>query len=1185
MHGRAPDFRLYHGNSLDVLAQLLADELRTPAPGQPLLAPDMVLIPQPAMRRWLQATLAQAHGIAANLEFLTPGEFVQRALDANVPGTADDLDADALHWRLYAALTDPALLRQPALRSLRVYLQSDRQAGADRGGDDPLKPWSLAGELAAVFEKYQAWRRDWLLAWEGGADRGDPQAALWRHIAGGRRHRARRIDEYLTRFPTGIDPTDGETAAEPAGLPSRLFVFATLNVSPDVLRVIASQARVGTLHFYLPTPTRKYWGDLRTLAERLRDGDEAAAFGIGAAGDDNPLLQAFGAAGRDFMAVLGGYEIVHPSGEIAAYADPETDPADEPARDTLLQRLQRDLLHRRGLPAMPWRDAVDLADPSLQVHACHTRLREVQVLHDQLRGLLEDPRFDPPLQPREIAVLAPDIDPYAPHVEAVFGGHAGRVDFIPYALADASPLAAEPLAEVFLRLLALPLSRFGLGEVFDLLATPALAEQAGLDPATLERLRDWLQAAGARWGLDAAHRARLDAPADDACTWAFALDRLLLGYASGEGEGVRFAGIAGSTTERPATDGRAGLDGVGQAAPGMATHGLIAGIAPWPELEGNALDSLDVLLRLLRVLADHQRAFATAMTPLLWHERLLGLLDTLLPQRPRALSDQRALERLRTLVDDFAASAGRASFGATLPPEVVRAHFQAVLHQTDTKAPLLSGGVSFGRMVPMRLIPFRAICLLGMNDGDYPRRDPVGGLNRLSAALGSPARRRGDRSLRDDDRFLFLQLIAAAGDVLYVSYVGADPRDGSVREPSLVVSELLDVAARYHTSPDEARRQLTVRHPLQPFAPAAFGAADDAQAADEPRRFSYRSQWRPAALTDGARVTLAPWLDAPLPPLARVAETVSLAELRAFLRDPPAAFLRQRLALRLPDDIDASRDIEPLQLPGRGLLRHRLRQAVFEACVQGDIDDLHAALRARAMLPSGPLGRRQLDTLLGEVRPYAEAFTNWRSGGTDAAGHRPFELDIDGLRLHGQLDQMYDAGLARFRFDTLHGPAQIAHGLDWLVLSALGDRRPLVQFAQTSAGKSAGCGPHIRGAIDPGQARSALQGLLTLRSWGLRDPLPFLPRAGWAWYDAVINGTAGNRGKDGWSKAEQQWRGGDRAWGEATTPAARLALRGGDPFGSSAADAELGEAFRDIARIVFDAVVHGRSEQHVGAPA
>ena len=1106
-----PDFRLYHSNALEVLAGLLAQELRTPTPGQALLAPDVVLIPQVAMRRWLQATLAQAHAIAANLEFLTPGEFVQRALDANVPGNGEDLDADGLRWRLYAALSDPALLREPALRPLRAYLHGDGTNAEGGGTDDALKPWSLAGELASVFEKYQAWRRDWLLGWEAGHGRADPQAALWRRIATGRRHRARRIDDYLARF--------GDGAVPPAGLPPRLFAFATLNVSPDVLRVIASQAHAGTLHFYMPTPTRKYWGDLATLAERLRDGDEALTFGDG--GGENPLLAAWGAAGRDFMAVMGGYEAVHPSGEIAAYVDPEEESADDPACDTLLQRLQRDLLHRRPPPAVPWRAAVDRSDNSLQVHACHTRLREVQVLHDQLRGLLEDPRFDPPLQPREIAVLAPDIDPYAPYIQAVFGGLAGRPDFIPYALADTSPLAAEPLAEVFLRLLALPVSRFGLHEVLDLLATPAIAEQAGLDAPVLDRLRSWLHAAGARWGLDAAHRARFDAPRDDAYTWAFALDRLLLGHASG-------------------------------------SDADIAGVAPYPELEGSALNALDALIRLLRVLARHERVFASAMTPAQWRDRGLGLLDALLPATPRSSADQRTLDRLRTLLDGFASAAERAGFDAPVPPEVVRAHCQATLSEADTRAPLLTGGVSFGRMVPMRLLPFRALCVLGMNDGDYPRRDPAGGLNQLTAELGTDKRRPGDRSLRDDDRFLLLQLFAAASEVFYLSYVGADPRDGSEREPSLLVSELLDVAGDYHADP-KARDALVVRHPLQPFAPAAFGAGDSGD--DDPRRYSYRGEWRPAAGAGQApRTVPGRWLSAPLAAPEPV-ESLSLGELRKFLRDPAEAFLRQRLAMRLSDAADAVDDCDPLAPPAAGLQRWQLEQAVFDACARGEHEGLHAHLRARAMLPSGPLGERQLTALLGEIKPYADAFVQWR--GDEEPRSEPFELELDGVRLHGRVEQLYRNGLPRFRFDTLHGPVQITHGLDWLVLCALGQRPTLVQFHDTGNGP----GPTPRPPVAAAAARDALRALLRLRLQGLSTPLPFAPRAGWLWY------VADNKDK-GWDAAYKQWHA-ERGFSEGDTDSARLALRGRDPF----VDDELGLEFRAIAGIVFDAVVHGRDAE------
>lgn len=1109
MSDPAGDFRLYHSNSLDLLAALLARHVRAPMQGQPLLAPETILIPQVAMRRWLQSTLAAEYGVAANLEFLTPGEFVARALNANVPGEDDDLDAAALRWRVYAALGDDDLMALPPMRALRAYL----------AGEDRLKPWALAGELAGVFEKYQAWRRDWLLRWEAGDAAQDPQAILWRRIAQGRSYRARRIQAYLDRFERAGGPV-------PQGLPARLSAFATLNISPDVLRVMATQARVGELHFYLPTPVQSYWGDLQTLTERLRSG---APDPFGEAAGENRLLEAWGAAGRDFMAVLGSYEVVHPAGEIAAYADPEAD--DRPTldegglADSLLHRLQRDLFHRRRQPSGGPRPHLRCDDPSLQVHACHTRLRELQVLHDQLRGLLQDRRLDPPLQARDIAVLAPDIDPYVPYLEAVFGARNGEQAPIPYTLADTSPLAGEPLADVFVKLLGLPLSRFGLNEVLDLLASPPLAEAAGLDAATFDRLHDWLQDAGVRWGLDADHRRQHQAPADDAYTWQFALDRMLLGHASGEA-------------------------------------GEIAGVAPWTGLEGSALEALDRLLALLRVLAAQQRRLDGTLTPSQWRQRLLGLLEALLPTPPSSPNSQRALERLRRLINQFADDAEKAGFASGVPAEVIRAQFLAALSEADTRAPLLTGGISFGRMVPMRLLPFRVICVLGLNDGDFPRRDPAAGLNQLTAELDTPRRRPGDRSLREDDRFLFLQLFAAAQDVFYLSYLGADPRDGSPREPSVLLSELVDAAAAYHVDAAQAARQFAVRHALQPFSPAAFGG--------DPRRFSYRQQWHPAAgAAAGQRGTVPAWFDGrPLPaPPQQDADGLSLDELRRFLGDPAGQFLALALGVRLPDDVAEIDDVEPLVLSPRGPEQRSAQLAVVRATLADDDAPLYPRLRARGLLPSGALGERQFAALQAQTRPYALALRAWT--GDMRLESRRYEVMIDGVRLHGRVGDRHPQGLVRLRTGRLTGPAVIRHGLDWLLANAAGDALPLVQFHDDG---EHGPGPHILPALPALQAIDALRALLRLRQRGLREPLRFAPYTGWALY-----GADGDRARsEGWL----QWHGNDRRWGEASSEAWQLALRGRDPFADEDSYADL---LRN-SRIVFTAVREGRALQEAAMP-
>ena len=291
-----------------------------------------------------------------------------------------------------------------------------------------------------------------------------------------------------------------------------------------------------------------------------------------------------------------------------------------------------------------------------------------------------------------------------------------------------------------------------------------------------------------------------------------------------------------------------------------------------------------------------------------------------------------------------------------------------------------------------------------------------------------------------------------------------------------------------------------------------------------------------------------------------------LTALRRFLFDPAGQFLRQRMGLRLPDEIDAHDDLDPLTAPARGLDRWKLQNGVFEACAAGETDDLAARLRARALLPSGPLGERQLAGLKAQVQPFATSLREWRDG--DAAT-RAFELELDGTRLYGHLDRLYPRGALRMRLDTLHGPAQIAHGLDWLVLSALGDTRPLAQLAQWDDGP----GVRERAALSVVQARAALRELLALYREGMREPLPIQARSAWRWYAAPRADETAELAA--WKQAREQWAGSDRTWGDANNAAVQLALRGRDPFAGEFDDPD-GVRFRELATRLFDAVVHGQ---------
>lgn len=1113
----ASDFRLYHGNDLSVLAGVLAAELAKPCEGLGLLAPDTILIPQPAMKRWLQKTLAAGHGIAANLRFLTPGEFVSEALKANLPD--DDravAAATTLRWRVWSVLADEDAMQAPVFAPLRPAL---------RGPDRALAAWALAGEVAVAFEKYQAWRRGWLLRWDDGADPGDWQAELWRRATAGLDHRARRLHAYLQKH-------DGEAAQPPRGLPPRVFAFACQNVSPDVLRVIASVARAGELHFFFVSPVRGWWGDLPGARARL----QADADGVFAADRDHPLLIANGAAGRDFVNLLFAGEAVHPRGEIAAYAGY--------GNSTLLHEMQDDLLERRPAPAQPTA-AFDPADRSLQLHACHTPLREVQVLHEQLRTLLE---ADPTLQPRDIAVLTPDIDAYAPLVHAVFGAALGGPQAIPFAVADGSTLAARPLATWWLQLLALPASRFTLPEGLALLAPAPVLQRLGLDAAALQRLGEALRDAGARWGRDPAQRRANGAPGDVEFTWQWALDRLLLGHATG-------------------------------------SDGDLEGLAPCPQLEGGDFAALDGLLAGLRALAKFARELATPHPAAEWQRVLESTVRDLLPERAAEADDRLAIDDLLARIATLGKELDTAQPAGDVPSAVIAAWFHSGFAEADTRQPFLTGGVTFGRMVPMRLIPFRVICLLGMDDGAYPRRDPGGALNRLAAELRAQPRTPGDRSVREDDRFLFLQLFAAAGDVFYLSFVGSDPRSGEPRSPSVVVAELLDAAAKYRSVPppdaapgDDAkpdtpvRRQaraagrLLLRHPLHPFAPQAFGVPWPKEAPEAAaRRRPWHADWRAAAETAGVVRTLRPpfvdTVPAPLPAPPLLTRDLLL---RA-LRNPPRHFLQQRLNLRLPLAEDPLPESEPFALDDA---RHRfgLAQRVFAALRAGDgePDALRRRLLAKGWLPPGPAGVELLANALDQAGGCARAARRWAP---DPPQSISYELDLAGTRLSGRFDAVHARGLVQFRPGKPHGGAHLEFGLDHLLWHAMGEARPVYRLVP-------GESPRELPLLAPEAARVALEGLVGLAQRAANQALPLMPKSAWAWHEAATSGNVDKARSD----AARQWTGGEEgAWAEGRDPWVRLALRGHDPFLDG--DASALQEFGVLATTLFAAFAAEAAER------
>jgi len=1019
-------FRLHTSNDAAKLADALGEQLCA-ARDNPLV-PARVLVPQAGLKRWLQGYLAERLGVIANVEFTAPAQFAWELLRAARPELPErsPFDVEVLRWHLYALLGEA--LDDAALAPLREYLSP---AG------DPLRRFALSLELARAYERMQGYRREKLLAWERGADPGNWQAALWRRLLPrvGGMSRAARVDDWLRRFDPEYPPGRFDEKPAPPGLPGSFACFACSNVSPDVLRMLAVAGLHCDVDFHLPLPSRGYLGDTptrrREVWQWLRDRQ-----------DGNPLITSQGGALAGFIELLYGYRHVQPDHEIEAFDDAID-------RTSLLGRVRDDIL---GHAAPDDDRRTLLPDDSIQFHACHTPLREVQTLHDALLAMFEE---DASLQPRDVAVMAPDIGLYAPAIEAVFGGVArGDPRWLPFNLGDAGAAALHPVAQLFLDLLDAPGSRWEANELLDVLAVPGVMRRFDLDGDAVARLSRRLRDAGVRWGED--ERARAGCGDYREFSWAFGVERVLAGFAIGDDDAAE----------------------------------LVGDTAPVQGVEGAAFANLDAVLAVLETWRRLREETPRPRTASAWQAFLNASLDGLYQPDPHDTAELRALERVRDALATLARDCGAADADLALPWADLRAFLRNALDSADPRQYLFTGGITFCGMVPLRVVPFRVICLLGMDEAAFPRRE-ANGLDPLLADRRAGQSENGDRDVRADDRLLFLQLLAAARDVFYVSWIGRDTHTNEARPPSVVVSELLDVLEQgYLLRPaaDDARKlqaaALPRVEPLHPFDPSLFGGRG------APPR-SFQASWRPAAAARRRSTdALPPFASAALPPPTADGDEIRLDDLKRFFDDPARGFLEGALQLRLPRDADEDADLEPLQ-PDHPLLRYDLASALLE---HGDADAAREKqwLRAQGRLPPGGLADAALEIArerADRLRIAIDAFTRGEPRLDDITARA--ELD-HGTWLSGTVTGIHAAGLVRYSPGGLSGKRVLRAWLDTLFVALVSDAATSCRFLWIDGGDIEERDLRVAGAAE---ARAHLSRLAAAWRDGLRQPLPLFPDA------------------------------------------------------------------------------------------
>lgn len=1034
-------FHLYHHNDLTRLAAIQAALLDSQQRRSPL-APDVVIVPNRGVGRWLQMTLARHQGVAANLELPLMARFIWDLLPRCLPGSPDSRPyaRAAMLWHLYAVLPEAAA-DDPAIAH---YL---------RDAPDSLQRLQLAGKLADLFDQYLIYRPSLLTDWSAGRRATDHpaepwQAALWRRLKqrlAERGHPADRAQllEGLIRLLDSDHPIPSDS------LPEAVYCFGLGHLPPEYLRFLYALGRRIDVHYLLPNPCDGYWGDIRAqrrpLAEPPPDQPDDNELTIEAG---HPLLASLGRGTRDLLRVLY-------SDELSSIQEPELGPAmayEAAASDGLLGRIQQDIIGMRVTPNAPAENALDA---SVQIHACHGPLREVEVLHDQLLDWLGR---NPDRSPRNIVVMMPDVTAYGPAIESVFGGATGA-RHLPYSLSDRARHSAHPVVQSFQTLLNLPLARWAADDILSLAAVPAIARRFHLDGIAMNQLHHWIGSAGVRWGLNAATRRQFGAGDFEQNSWRFGLDRLLLGIAQAD------------------------------------DHVLTAGVAPWSDLEGGSTAALGGLWLFVDRLARWQHDVENAVSAAAWQDRCNALLDDLFRADPDDRSELAALDELREAVHGLA-EADRCLDGEPLDWITVRETLLDELAQTSTHQPFLSAGVTFCGLMPLRAVPFGMVCLIGMNDEAFPRREQNRNLNLLRHAP-----RTGDHSVRDDDRLLFLQALTAAGDSFYISYTGQDVTTGDTLPPSTLVGEFLDfLHASYFAdlSEESFRARWPVLQPMQPFSPRYFGGADG-----HDQVFTFAQAWAPAGAATGQSRRTAPLLFGPVTNRATARlEHIELSTLKRFFDHPPRYYLQQLWQIELAAEDQAIDDDEPLSLDG--LSAYRIREALLEQAQREDqpVELTPDALwRARGLLPPPPL---DVEPFADQGRQTNALLTEWQRWRKQAQPAEAVDVDvkIQATRLTGRITPVWTDGLRWMRPGRLRMQYRLRQWIDFLALRVAGHAGGLhlAGLERLSGGAEMFT---LHAELPPDKAERHLSALLDIFSEGQTYPLPVLPDLAERYLDAL----------------------------------------------------------------------------------
>ena len=1080
--------RLFTSNRLEILAGALAEVLRTPLAS--VLDEEIIVAQSQGMKRWLSMQLAQRHGICANYRFPFPNVFVHEVFRKVTPGLPEcsPFEPEIMTWRIMKILQ--SCITRPGFESLRVYL------GGIQGN---LKRFQLSERIADTFDQYLLFRPEMVFRWEGGKE-DHWQAVLWRELV--------KDNEVKHRAALGkafLEAVEGSSTGV-KGLPERVSLFGISALPRFHMQVLAAISKFTQVNLFLMNPCREYWGDILSDREMKRTSARQGTQDFTAEElhleKGNSLLASMGTLGRDF------FDLVNEFGceEFASFKDP--------GDDNLLSRVQSDILNLRDRQqGLDVKRIVAPHDNSIQIHSCHSPMREIEVLHDRLLDMFEK---DPGLLPKDILVMTPDIETYAPYIQAVFDTPADDPRRIPFSISDRSIRKESEIIDTFLAVLDLQGSRFAASQVFAVLESPAVQRKFGFLEEDLDLVRRWVRETRIRWGIDGESRGQLDLPALAENTWKAGLDRLLLGYAM----------------------------------PGQDEN-MFGGVLPYDHIEGSEASVLGRLLEFTEQLFTHVTSLGQPRSLDGWSKTLTGLVDRFfMPDE----DTEREMQLIRRTLNYLGDMKEIAVFDEEIDVNVIKWYLGHHLEGEGFGFGFITGGVTFCAMLPMRSIPFKIICLVGMNGNAYPRQAKPLGFD-LMARHPKP----GDRSRRNDDRYLFLEAMLSAREKLYISHVGQSIQDNSLIPASVLVSELMDYIEQAFTIPGEKiLDHISTKHRLQAFSPEYFKGNE--------KLFSYSHENRQAAqCIPEARKAPVPFISRGLSDPEEEWKTVDLGDLCTFFGNPARSLLNKRLGIHLGERASVLEEREAFDI--KGLEKYLLEENLVERRLAGGkLKDFLPLTRASGKLPHGTLGEcifegltRGVDRFVEKTGPYIRE-----------TALEPLEVDlsISGFRLTGRIDAIYPERLLHYRYARVKSRDRLKIWIHHLAVNILlADKYPRTSMLAGMRPKG-GDSEWVAWEYSPVENSEEILGRLLEEYWaGLARPLHFFPDSSWAYAHVLLE--KNKPGENALNAARRTWTGSEYSRGECEDPFYQLCFRNTDPLDSE---------FRRIAVDVFTPLIEHQKE-------